>query len=76
LAVVNRRLGASGLNRHAANGVDKLSRRNPTQIAVAAVLVGVVPTVVMAMAHDVRAASDPHHEEKQPGQKQKIQNIS
>ena len=38
--------------------------------------VGFLPTVVMAMPHDVRAAAEPHHEEKRPGPEQKIQNIA
>jgi len=55
--------------------IDGAIRGYPTHFAIAIVIVGACPAVVVTMTHDVRATAEPHHRKEQSRQEQKIQDI-
>ena len=70
------RFGGGGIDRHAADGIDIVSRRDPADVATAAETVAasgcVAVMMAVAVAHNMGAAAEAHHEKDQRSADQEV----
>src|SRR6516225_9347858 len=71
---MHRRLGALRLNGLAAHRIDVALRRHPAELlGTARLILALRAMLAVSVPHDMRAATEPHHQEDQAGGQRKVE---